>query len=235
MNVNVTESLQSANSQQRQELLSNVANLINIPSQVHILRVAIDGVDGAGKTIFADELAQVLQEQGRTVIRASVDDFHNTRAKRYEKGRTSPEGFFLDSYNYYDLKKVLLDPLSPGGTGKYRSAIFDHTTDLSVTSPEREAASDAIFVIDGIFLHRPELRGYWDFSIFLDVKFDVSVPRMALRDLGSPDPADEKNHRYVGGQKLYLEQCDPKRYATITINNSNLAAPYIVSAENANR
>ncbi len=51
------------------------------------VRVAIDGVDGAGKTTFADELAQALTAAGRVTIRATVDGFHHARAHRYRRGR----------------------------------------------------------------------------------------------------------------------------------------------------
>jgi len=64
-----------------------------------VLRVGIDGVDGAGKTTFADELAAALAPFGRPVIRAGVDGFHHPRAVRYRRGRESPEGFFRDSYD----------------------------------------------------------------------------------------------------------------------------------------
>ena len=47
--------------------------------------VAVDGVDGAGKTTFCDELASVLRAQGRAVVRASVDDFHHPRAIRWRR------------------------------------------------------------------------------------------------------------------------------------------------------
>jgi hypothetical protein len=38
----------------------------------HPVRVAVDGRDGAGKTMLADELVQPLQNIGRPVIRASI-------------------------------------------------------------------------------------------------------------------------------------------------------------------
>jgi ABC-type glutathione transport system ATPase component len=79
----------------RAEMLSEVAGLL--PSRG---LVGVDGVDGAGKTTFCDGLAQVLRSRGREVVRASVDDFHHPRAIRWQRGRTSPEGFFLDSYDY---------------------------------------------------------------------------------------------------------------------------------------
>jgi len=185
-------------------------------------------VDGAGKTTFADELARVLEAMDRRVIRASVDGFHNSASIRYRRGRTSPEGFFADSYNYEQLRAALLDPLSPRGTGRYRTAVFDHRSDSPVSMPEKAADSGAILVFDGIFLHRPELRRYWDFSIFLDVGFDVSIPRGAQRGEGSADVEAPENRRYVEGQKIYLRDCEPRKFATVTVNNEDLAAPYIV-------
>jgi uridine kinase len=200
------------------------------PSADVVHRVAIDGVDGAGKTCLGNELAALLQACGRTVIRASVDGFHNPRAVRYRRGRNSPEGFFLDSHDYAGLKAALLDPLSPTGTRRYRVAIFDHRTDETVDLPEQVASGGEILLFDGIFLHRPELRSYWDYSIFLQVAFRVSIPRGAQRGEGSPDLAAPANRRYVQGQELYLRTCTPTSFASVVVNNDDLAEPYFVDA-----
>jgi uridine kinase len=216
---------------QRQNLLNRVADLILENPDDKVTRVAIDGVDGAGKTTFADEIAPLLLKRGKTVIRATVDGFHNRRSVRYRRGRDSPEGFFRDSYDYASLRDGLLDPLSPGGSGRYRTAFFDHATDSFVSCNEEVAQPGACLIFDGIFLHRPELRAYWDFSIFLDVKFDVSIQRCAQRGpgMGSPDPEAPKNRRYVEGQKLYIRECQPEKHATLVIDNNDLAFPCIVA------
>ena len=208
-----------------------MAHAVSRASTRGVVRVAIDGVDGAGKTYFADELAEALRASGRAVIRASVDGFHNPKVIRYRKGRHSPEGFFHDSYDYEQLKAALLDPLSPGGSGQYRVAVFDHRSDSPACTPTQAAVSGDILLFDGIFLHRPELRAYWDYSIFLDVAFAVSIPRGAQRDDSSPDPEGASNQRYVRGQELYLRSSTPKRFATVTINNDDLLSPYILEPE----
>jgi uridine kinase len=212
----------------RRRLLTAVAESILGLDLRRIVRVGVDGVDGAGKTTFADELARALEQRGQRVIRASVDGFHNPRAIRYRLGRASPEGFFADSYDYGRLRSRLLDPLSPGGTRRYHVAAFDHRSDTAITTPVEIAAADSILVFDGIFLHRPELRRYWDYSVFLEVGFHVSIPRCAQRGEGSADPHAPENRRYVQGQNIYLGTCAPRRHATVTINNENLAAPYVV-------
>ena len=192
-----------------------------------ILRVGIDGVDGAGKTTLADALAAILRAQAIPVIRASVDGFHHPRAVRYRLGRDSPEGFFRDSYDYHAMQRDLLDPLSPGGSLRYRTAVFDHRTDRPVEAAEERAETNSVLVVDGIFLHRPELRRYWDFSVFLDVRFQVSIPRGAQRGEGSADPLAPENRRYVEGQRLYLRECNPQAHATIVVGYDDPAAPLI--------
>jgi uridine kinase len=198
--------------------------------------VGVDGVDGAGKTTLADELAAAVRDLGRSVIRASVDSFHNPRAIRHRRGRTSPDGFFRDSYDYALLRRVLLDPLSPGGSGHFRAAAFDHVQDRPTLTPERVAPPDAVLIFDGLFLHRRGLSGYWDYSIFLRVGFGTSIPRCAQAHPGmSPDPRAQSNRRYVDGQRIYLRTCEPEKLATIVIDNEDLDAPYVVDPTDERR
>ena len=193
------------------------------------LRVGIDGVDGAGKTHFSDELAQVLEAAGVPVVRASVDGFHRPRVQRYGRGRSSPEGFYHDSYDYDALWQLLLSPLGPEGEGSYQAAAFDVTTDRPLALPVQQATQGSILLFDGLFLHRPELRQFWDASIFLRVPFDVSISRGASRGegYGSPDPVAASNARYIGGQKLYFAEAQPEQHATFVVDNSDLNGPYV--------
>src|SRR5205085_2206643 len=105
-------------------------------------------VDGAGKTMFADGLAASLRAAGRPVIRASVDAFHRPRAQRYRRGRQSPSGFWLDSYDYDRLRADLLDPLGPGGSRHYRTAAHDLATDRPVDGGWAVAPPCAVLVLD---------------------------------------------------------------------------------------
>ena len=88
----------------RGEMLDTLARHVAAQHRPHPLRVAIDGVDAAGKTTLADELAEPVRALGRPVIRASVDDFHNPRAVRYRMGDDSPEGYFQDSFDLATIR-----------------------------------------------------------------------------------------------------------------------------------
>lgn len=194
--------------------------------------VAIDGFDGAGKTVFADGLAEVFAETGDAVFRAGIDGFHRPRAERYTRGRRSPEGFYLDSYDYATFRRVLIDPFRDGaqtaGTTGFQLTAFDVTRDAPVESQWVTAPLDAVLVVDGIFLHRPELQDLWDFSVWLDVPFDVSYARLALRDGSDPDPDAPSNARYRQGQEIYLNAVRPREAASVVVDNVDLAHPRII-------
>jgi uridine kinase len=202
-------------------LLARLAKVIATLHPDWRIRVAIDG---AGKTVLADALAPLVIAKGRQVIRASVDDFHHPRAVRYARGRYSPDGFFLDSYDYAAFRRLLLDPLGPAASGDYIAKHFDHRTDQPVAPRRQQAPSAAALIVDGIFLHRPELRAYWDLSIFLQIDFAVSRQRNATRE-GTPDALDpdaSSNQRYNGGQQRYLSECRPAQQADIVIDYNDL-------------
>ena len=211
----------------RKALLEQVAHKIAALGERAI--VAVDGVDGSGKTSFANELAPMIERHGRPIVRASVDGFHNLKAIRYQRGKSDPEGFFQDSYNYDSLHRHLLDPFRQGAAW-VDVARFDHRTDREIVSARREVGPSAILLFDGIFLHRDELCSLWDYSIFLAVPFAVSYARMAERDGSNPDPLAPENRRYYEGQNIYFRVCQPQKRATVIIDNSHLETPRFVSA-----
>jgi hypothetical protein len=70
-------------------------------------RVGVDGIDGAGKTTLADELAAALRARGRPARRVSADDFHRPPAERYRRGRASPEGYYHDSFDFAAVRAAV--------------------------------------------------------------------------------------------------------------------------------
>lgn len=212
----------------RADVLRFVSDRIPRPADGRWIRVGVDGPDGAGKTTFADELADVLRGAARPVVRVSVDGFHAPRAARYRRGRDSPEGFWLDSYDYPRLRADVLDPFGPGGSGTYRPTAHDVGTDTPLAQRAQTAEPGSVLLVDGIFLHRDELAGIWDLSIFLDVPFAETVRRMVVRDGIDPDTDHPRTRRYVEGQRLYFAACDPLRRADVVIDNRDADTPRIV-------
>jgi uridine kinase len=187
--------------------------------------VAVDGADGAGKTVFADDLATELRGLGHTVFRASMDDFHRPRALRYAKGRDSAEGFYEDSYDYSAFRRVLLGPFRMAGSTGFSTEFFDLNRDVLFESRWQTGPADAILIIDGLFLLRPELAGVWNFAIWLDAPDEVRRERMIERDGSHPESDSALGQRYLGAQELYQREAKPRAAASAIIDNSDYDHP----------
>ncbi|WP_195908208.1 uridine kinase [Nostocoides sp. HKS02] len=219
----------------RARLLERVATHVPPASREDCVRVAVDGVDGSGKTWFADDLAAILIAAGRQVVRVSVDDWHHTRAHRYARGRTSPIGFWLDSYDYDRLRQEVLEPLGPDGSRWFRRKGHDLHTDRVLHAPPERAPAGAVVLVDGLFLQRAELQDCFELTIWLEVPFTVTTQRMAARDGTHPDPTHPTMRRYVGGQELYFAQRSPHTRADLVIDNTDPQAPRLEAARPAER
>lgn len=199
--------------------------------------VAVDGFDGAGKTVLADQLAAVLSDVSdgarlvprsapRPVLRVSIDGFHQPRARRHRNGR-GPQWFYEDSYDYAAFRRAVIDPFRLGRP--VTPAVHDVAADRPVSPEPVAVGPDTVLIVDGIFLQRPELADVWDAAVWVEVPFAVSVPRGNARFAGEhdPDPEAASNHRYVAGQRLYLAACDPRSRADWVFDNTDLDRPVL--------
>jgi uridine kinase len=171
----------------------------------------------------------LILARGRPVIRASIDGFHNPRAVRYRRGRHSPEGYFLDSFNLKAVVSSLLVPLGPNGDGRYRTAVFDWQADSPVENEVKQAPPEAILLFDGIFLARPELASFWDFFILVQVNFETCLANALERDRVYFAGDDEElphryRTRYMPAQRDYLVTYRPQDRADIVMDNNDPAA-----------
>lgn len=222
----------------RLKFLGQLGDLILKLNRDHPIRVAIDGLDAAGKTSLADELTPIIKKSGRHVIRISLDEFHRPRHERYQRGEFSPEGYYYDSFDYQAIQKDVLKPLGPDGDCRYKRALFDFRSDTSITEPFYIAPEDAVLLMDGVFLLRPELLVYWDYRIFVMVENEVALRRAIKRDhdlFASPELIIKRyRQRYFPGQELYLQSADPLSHADVIINNNTPEEPEVIFVNKQN-
>jgi uridine kinase len=213
----------------RDEMLDGLAQEVGSVTVAHPIRVALDGRPASGKTMLADEIAAVLRQQGRFVIRASIESFLLPRAVRYRRGELSAEGNYYDSFDYDALKRVLLGPLGPGGNRGYRRAVYDKQTDTPLTQSFATAPADAALLFEGVFLMRPELVDMWDLTIFVSVDFEETVARARERDKTLYGSSAQVEHRfrmrYGPSQELYFNLVRPTDRANIVVHNDEPQMP----------
>ncbi|MEO6826589.1 MAG: uridine kinase [Microbacteriaceae bacterium] len=187
--------------------------------------VAVDGIAGSGTEVFADAMAEVFRESGRETFRASIEDFHRSRFDRHLEGADLPAGYYRDSYDYRTLRRVLIDPFRMAGSTGFQTAAFSVATDAAVEARWQTAGANAVLIIDGVFLNRPELRGAWNYSVYLEVPWGVAYVRLAEQRAVDPDPNAESNARYRLGQDLYLAEAFPRGAASAIVDNTDPERP----------
>ncbi|MDB5283527.1 MAG: hypothetical protein JWO06_2602 [Bacteroidota bacterium] len=195
--------------------------------------IAVDGVDGAGKTFFAQQLKTSIGEEGKDVVLITIDGFHNPKNVRYRQGKDSPSGFYHDSYDYDSFIANVILPFKEGR--QYITKVFDVEQDKPVVEKPKEVPQNAVLIVEGIFLNRPELSAFWDYSIYLDVSLETSLARNIERsDIGN-DVEQIKEverkffSRYRPGQEMYILQADPMFKASIVIDNNDYLNPRIIN------
>jgi uridine kinase len=102
----------------RADALARLAHVILAVRRDHPTRVAIDGIDAAGKTTLAYELAPLVEAGGREAIRVSLDDFHLPRSRRYAHGEletryAAGQRLYVDEVDPAARADVVLDNADP--------------------------------------------------------------------------------------------------------------------------
>lgn len=193
--------------------------------------IAVDGISGSGTAAFADGLSEVYAEAGHAAFRASIDDFHRPREERYARGRDSAEGYWSDSFDYSLFRRVLVEPFRLAGSTGFQLVGFDEGRDVGAQMRWTTGPRDAVLIVDGVFLNRPELRGLWHASVRLEVPQATAYERLHAQLGVDADPAAPSNARYVGGQALYRRDDDPVARASVIVDNTDEARPQRVFAD----
>jgi uridine kinase len=182
------------------------------------MRVGIDGVSAAGKTTFAHALVPHIDAP---VVRASFDDFHHPRAIRYARGEGA-DSYYEDTLDAARFRAELLEPFARGEP--IRTRIFDHVDDVPIDDPPVQPPPGAVLVVDGIWLHKPELRDAFDLTIWLAIDRRVALERAIARDAAWMESVDAARRRYATryfpGETRYLEEVDPESVADLVVDTS---------------
>ena len=169
--------------------------------------LGVDGPDTAGKTTLGDAVAARID---LPCLRASIDGFHRPAAVRHSVA-------YEESFDVETLVQRLLSPFAAGAPNVLVQA-FDYRVDAP-SERVRDVPERAILVLDGVFLHRPELRSYLTLGVFLDVPPDEVLRRARIREAAMPDVERRYAERYLPAHARYrpvrpdlvVDNTDPRR------------------------
>jgi len=116
------------------------------------LRVAVDGAPAAGPDRLADALVAPLRARGRPVLRVSTEHYLRPASLRLEQGRTNPDSYYLGWFDEAALRRELLDPAGPNGTGRLLPSYWDAETDRASRAAYVDLPPGGIVLVSGPLL-----------------------------------------------------------------------------------
>lgn len=171
------------------------------------LLVAIDGCSGAGKSTLARAITSDLPDT--TVVHA--DDFCAEEPEGWE--HWTPAEAYAGVWDFARLERDLLRPLRRGDPGAYNPYDWDTRT---VGTATVVVPATTIVVVESVSVLRPELRGYWDFSIYVDTPADERHRRIFARE------EDDELHigQWIAAEDYYCENHRPWEVADVIVSGS---------------
>lgn len=217
----------------RLDVLTDLLGLILATRPRERALIAIDGPDGVGKSSLSAELRALARlVSDREVLGVSIDGFHRPRAARYAHG-TDAASYYRHAFDYPAFLSKAVEPFRAGR--EIVPAVHDVASDQAVYPDPVEPADDAVLLVDGVFLQRPELGQVFDAVLLVTADPEVTVPRGNAR-FGLPREQDDPDHpgnaRYVGAQRLYeYELRIHREYPTWILDNTDLDRPRLLEPD----
>lgn len=184
--------------------------------------VGLDGIDGAGKTTFAKDLAASLEERGVAAAALSLDDFLPVDAGAEGAAGTDHS----PPYDVDAFRRLVVAPYRRG-----EPTVLQHRSRAGeVAEPPVFVPGDrAVLVVEGSFLHARDLVGLWHTSAWLQAPRALARERAAERD-GIPvdDPRLERESAAV---ERYFRELDPRKLANASFDLRDPAGPRRIFAD----
>lgn len=183
-------------------------------------RIGVDGAVAPDTEALADDVAALLREQGRAVLRVHAGDFLHPRSVRLELGHEDADSGYERWFDHLALRREVLEPLGPGGDLRWLPSLRDPLTDRGTRAPRRSAAPGSVLVLDGPFLLRWETADAVDVGVLLQASPAALKRRLAPQDVV----------RTTGAWSRYLEETFPEQRADLVVRVEHPDRPALVQA-----
>ncbi len=128
--------------------------------------------------------------------------------------------------------RLLLDPSAATADGVVALCSIDPLTQVDHSAVKSAMPPNGVLVVDGVFAYRPEINGYWDFRVWIEVAPELSVRRGVERDRACEggDLETEALHRdrYLVGEMLYIDEVDPRALVDVIVDNTDFDRPRLI-------
>jgi len=116
------------------------------------LRLAVDGPPPTRPLELAQRIAERLRTGGRAAVVVSADDFLRPASVRLEYGREDPDEFLDGWLDEGGLRREVLEPAAPGGSGRVLPRLWDAAADRAHRDRYLDLPADGVVLLAGALL-----------------------------------------------------------------------------------
>ncbi|MFI5495643.1 uridine kinase [Actinoplanes sp. NPDC051859] len=179
------------------------------------VRVAIDGPDAADPGGLAAALLTPLQARSWPALHISTAGFLRSASLRLEFGRTNPDSYYEGWFDEAGLRREVLDPAGPAGSGRIVTRLWDAARDRAAREPYQELPPDAVVIVSGPLLLGGGLP--FDFTVHLA----LSLGALARRT----EPAEQWT---LPALARYADEVAPASFADVVVRLDDPRRPALV-------
>ncbi|MEH1102877.1 uridine kinase [Micromonospora sp. CPCC 205561] len=180
-------------------------------------RVAVDGAPAAGPDELAAALVDPLRALGRPALHVRAADFLRPASLRLEHGRNNPDAYYESWVDEPGLRREVLDPAGPGGTGRVLPSLWDARADRASRVPYVELPPGGVLLVSGALL----LGGSLPFD--LTVHLVLSPAALARR-------TDAALRWTLPAFARYADEVAPASFADVVVRADDPRHPALVES-----
>jgi hypothetical protein len=178
-------------------------------------RLAAQEPGGRLRVALAGALVDPLRIRGRPAVHVSTDDFLRPASVRLEFGRTNPDTFYAGWLDEAALRREVLDPAGPGGSGRIVTRLWDARTDRATREPYSDLPPTAVVLVSG-----PLLLG-------AGLPFEVTV-HLELSAAALDRRTDPELRWTLPAYARYGDEVDPASFADVVVRVDDPRHPALV-------
>ncbi|MFF4811690.1 uridine kinase [Micromonospora chersina] len=182
------------------------------------LRVAVDGPPAAEPDALAAALVDPLRAAGRPVLHVRAADFLRPASIRLEHGRTNPDAYYEGWVDEAGLRREVLDPAGPDGSGRLLPSLWDADADRASRAPYVELPPGGVVLVSGTLL----LGG--------GLPFDVAV-HLVLSPAALGRRTDPELRWTLPAFARYADEVDPASFADVVVRADDPRHPALVERD----
>jgi hypothetical protein len=204
----------------RKLIVARVVDGVRDRSPNRRLRLAVDGAAGLDPGGWAGAIVDTMRAGGRFAMHVSVHDFLLPASQRFEFGHDSPDAFYEGWRDENGLRREVLDPAAPDGSGEVLPALWRTDIDRSARAEYVTVPVDGVVLVSGEFL----LGGGLPFEYAMH----LTCSSAALARRTSPDDAWT-----LPAYQRYAAEVAPETFADLVVRLEDPRRPAIVEPDGA--